>query len=66
MPRLNPIFPLLSFLLAMNSVAPAKSTLSRQPLPAINDPIGFAGSFAGVSNGTLLVAGGASFPERPP
>lgn len=32
-------------------------------LPSIPDPIGFAGSFAGVSNGTLLVAGGANFPD---
>lgn len=34
------------------------STLS--PIP---DPIGFAGSFAGVSNGMLLVVGGANFPD---
>lgn len=32
-------------------------------LPAIPDSIGFAGSFAGVSNGALLVAGGANFPD---
>lgn len=32
-------------------------------LPPIPDLIGFAGSFAGVSNGTLLVAGGANFPD---
>lgn len=32
-------------------------------LPAIPDAVGFAGSFAGVSNGTLLVAGGANFPD---
>ncbi|WP_316811848.1 galactose oxidase [Pedobacter heparinus] len=32
-------------------------------LPPIPNPIGFAGSFAGVSNGTLLVAGGANFPD---
>lgn len=32
-------------------------------LPPIPDPIGFAGSFAGVSNGTLLLAGGANFPD---
>jgi solute:Na+ symporter, SSS family len=33
------------------------------PLP---DAHGFAGSFAGVSNGSLVVAGGANFPEAPP
>jgi N-acetylneuraminate epimerase len=30
--------------------------------PLIPDSTGFAGSFAGVSNGSLLVAGGANFP----
>src|SRR5262245_61614359 len=33
------------------------------PLP---DKEGFAGSFAGVSNGALLVAGGANFPDKKP
>jgi len=32
-------------------------------LAPIPDHIGFAGSFAGVSNGALLVAGGANFPD---
>lgn len=32
-------------------------------LTPIPDPIGFAGSFAGVSGGALLVAGGANFPD---
>lgn len=32
-------------------------------LPAIPDATGFAGSFAGVSNGALLVAGGSNFPN---
>lgn len=31
-------------------------------LPAIPDTTGFAGSFAGTSNGALLVAGGSNFP----
>jgi len=35
-------------------------------LPSIPDPHGFAGSFAGVSQGALIVAGGANFPEAPP
>lgn len=35
-------------------------------LPSIPDPIGFAGSFAGVIEGTLLVAGGANFPGKAP
>ena len=33
-------------------------------LSAIPDPAGFAGAFAGVSNGALLVAGGANFPDN--
>ncbi|VTT96491.1 kelch repeat-containing protein : Kelch repeat-containing protein OS=Pirellula staleyi (strain ATCC 27377 / DSM 6068 / ICPB 4128) GN=Psta_1238 PE=4 SV=1 [Gemmataceae bacterium] len=34
-------------------------------LPPVPDPEGFAGSFAGTSNG-LVVAGGAHFPDRKP
>lgn len=32
-------------------------------LPPIPDATGFAGSFAGISNGALIVAGGANFPN---
>ena len=35
-------------------------------LPSLPDSEGFAGSFAGVSNGVLLVAGGANFPKGRP
>jgi len=35
-------------------------------LPSLPDKEGFAGMFAGVSNGTLLVAGGANFPDKRP
>ncbi len=35
-------------------------------LPSLPDKEGFAGSFAGVSNGALLVAGGANFPDQKP
>ncbi|QDU19161.1 galactose oxidase [Urbifossiella limnaea] len=35
-------------------------------LPAVPDREGVAGSFAGVSGGALLVAGGANFPGRKP
>ncbi|MFO0847080.1 MAG: hypothetical protein U0871_00780 [Gemmataceae bacterium] len=37
-----------------------------QRLPSLPDPEGFAGSFAGVSSGALLVAGGANFPGKKP
>jgi N-acetylneuraminate epimerase len=35
-------------------------------LPSLPNKEGFAGPFAGVSNGTLLVAGGANFPGKKP
>jgi SSS family solute:Na+ symporter len=35
-------------------------------LPPLPDEIGFAGVFAGVVDGHLLVAGGANFPDGPP
>jgi N-acetylneuraminic acid mutarotase len=35
-------------------------------LPDLPDREGFAGSFAGVSGGALIVAGGANFPEKRP
>jgi len=35
-------------------------------LPSLPDAEGFAGSIAGVSNGALLVAGGANFPKAKP
>jgi N-acetylneuraminate epimerase len=35
-------------------------------LPPLPDREGFAGSFAGVSHGALIVAGGANFPEKKP
>jgi N-acetylneuraminic acid mutarotase len=36
------------------------------PLSSLPDKKGFAGPFAGVSNGALLVAGGANFPAKKP
>ena len=40
--------------------------MSWTKLASLPDPEGFAGAFAGVSRGTLLVAGGANFPEKRP
>lgn len=40
-----------------------KIDLAWSKLPNIPDNIGFAGSFAGVANGALIVAGGANFPD---
>lgn len=41
-------------------------SLAWEPLPPIPDAEGFAGSFAGVSGGALVVAGGANFPSGRP
>lgn len=49
------------FLAAAVAAAPAPHWWQLPPLP---DPHGFAGAFAGELRGTLLVAGGANFPER--
>lgn len=38
----------------------------RKALPPLPDKQGFAGPFAGVSNGALVVAGGANFPDKKP
>jgi N-acetylneuraminic acid mutarotase len=38
----------------------------QRQLPSLPDKVGFAGSFAGVSHGALLVAGGATFPDKKP
>ncbi len=40
-------------------------SLDWKKLADLPDAEGFAGSYAGVSNGTLIVAGGANFPEKP-
>lgn len=42
------------------------SLLNWSELPAIPDARGFAGSFAGVSNGALIVAGGTHFIDKMP
>jgi N-acetylneuraminate epimerase len=41
-------------------------TLVWKSLPSLPDPEGFASAFAGVSNGALIFAGGANFPEKRP
>ncbi len=46
-------------------VHPATSLMFSE-LPTLPDSEGFAGSFAGVSGGSLIVAGGANFPDKKP
>jgi N-acetylneuraminic acid mutarotase len=50
-------------LIAASSDARAGEWTKLPPLP---DKEGFAGPFAGVSNGAILVAGGANFPDKKP
>jgi N-acetylneuraminate epimerase len=54
------LFPLL---VLMNSCS---HRIAWQQLASLPDHEGFAGAFAGVSQGTLLVAGGANFPGKKP
>ncbi len=53
---------------ALRAQAAATMTpaLSWQELPPLPDREGFAGSYAGVSNEALIVAGGANFPDKRP
>jgi len=46
--------------------ASVPSTEGWKRVPTLLDKEGFAGPFAGVSNGALIVAGGANFPEKKP
>jgi N-acetylneuraminate epimerase len=61
---MNPLIPLLVLcllsVLTAGDAAPA--TLEWSQLPSLPDGEGFASPFAGVSNGALLVAGGANIP----
>jgi N-acetylneuraminate epimerase len=54
---------MVCFAFQLHAESPA---LKWRQLPSIPDRIGFAGSFAGVSGGALLVAGGANFPDAMP
>src|SRR3954469_737650 len=52
---------LMTMLVASPAFSGKWARLSRLP-----DKEGFAGAFAGVSGGALLVAGGANFPDKKP
>ncbi len=55
-----PAIPILLTLLA------SATGVEWKQLPQLPDKEGFAGSFAGVSRGAVLVAGGANFPDKKP
>jgi SSS family solute:Na+ symporter len=64
---MNRVFRLfLPGLLCLCKVALGASPIAWEKWPAIPDEHGFAGPFAGVSSGTLVVAGGANFPDSYP
>jgi sialidase-1 len=48
------------------STSVTDETLNWRQLPPIPDAKGFAGPLAGVSEGALIVAGGANFPDKMP
>src|SRR4051812_25902383 len=56
----------LAFLFLVTSARLARSAAQFEQLPPIRDREGFAGAFAGVAGGSLLVAGGANFPDKKP
>src|SRR5882672_7711864 len=64
----NPLNGLICALTLLPSVRAQSEifTLNWKKLPPIPDRIGFAGPFAGVSGGALIVAGGANFPSALP
>lgn len=60
---------LVSILLACAAIAPSgqdAALMDWTELAPLPDPIGRAGAFVGVSNGALVVAGGANFPAGRP
>lgn len=60
---------ILAFFLTIASMRPEAQQMQTNPhfswsrSADLPDPDGFAGSYAGVSNGALIVAGGANFPD---
>ena len=46
--------------------APGSGHAAPEPLPPLPDQEGFAGAFAGTTHGSLIVAGGANFPDKKP
>lgn len=63
MPAMHPSVRLFALVMLVNLTSFA---LDWQQLPSLPDKEGFAGMFAGVSNSTLLAAGGANFPDKKP
>ncbi|HEX2861051.1 MAG TPA: hypothetical protein VHN79_05405 [Lacunisphaera sp.] len=56
----------LGCVLPLSGEGQSSPELLWERLPSIPDRVGFAGSFAGMSQGVLIVAGGANFPDKMP
>ncbi len=64
---MNSVLPLFFLaLLCLCKVGLGASPIAWEKGPSVPDEHGFAGPFAGVSSGTLVVAGGANFPDSYP
>lgn len=61
-----PRLPILAILAFSVGVAELPGRVAWSELPALPDQRGYAGLYAGVVNGALVVAGGANFPEGMP
>lgn len=66
MKQLHPLRPLAVVLFAMATAVAAEPPLKWKKLAALPDAEGFASMYSGVSDDTLLVAGGANFPGKRP
>lgn len=64
--RTSPPLAAAFLLAALLLPAGARAGLTWRPLPPLPDPLGFAAPFAGVVDGSLVVAGGANFPDGAP
>lgn len=59
------LFLKITFLLiSMVATSLTAKEIQWKQLPSIPDEEGFAGMYSGVSNGVLVVAGGANFPDK--
>lgn len=47
------------------AMAATSPVIEWSELPSLPDPLGFSGSYAGISGGALIVAGGGNFPGKP-
>ncbi|MCP5546477.1 MAG: sodium/solute symporter [Akkermansiaceae bacterium] len=57
---------ILSAILTLSTLHASGTALSWKELPPLPDAHGFAGAFAGSVEGSLVVAGGANFPDKAP